>query len=424
MKWRLESDGTTRTAAYKHLDIRSVTATDYTLSLSDDYSLITFNTTSEGVIRIPSNTDVAFPVGTLIEVWQTNIGQANIQANPDVSLNGLVQGTTASQGAYSSASLRKVGLNAWLVAGGFDPVAVIPVPGQQNGIFGLGYNPASSTYYSLTNIVTSTGAFGNDVTTIALGRQGLAAATYGGDKGIFAFGTETAGLGDAYSQLVSNTGVMGASSLCAGTSRYYLGACSYGGDKAIFGFGQSGTIVSVTNLVSNTGVIASDTAGVGTARYSVYACGYGLDKGIFAFGIIPGSTSVSTSNLVSNTGVVATDTTNAVSARRAGAACGYGGDKGIMGYGYSGVGSGFVGYTNLVSSNGVIASDVADVGTPRSFLAACGYAGDRGVFAYGFGGGATVLNISNKVSNTGIVTGEDAGVGTARGYLAACSFGG
>ena len=41
----------------------------------------------------------------------------------------------------------------------------------------------------------------------------------------------------------------------------------YGGDKGIFGYGTTGSDYSLSNLVSNVGVVATDTSGVGTARW-------------------------------------------------------------------------------------------------------------------------------------------------------------
>ena len=63
-----------------------------------------------------------------------------------------------------------------------------------------------------------------------------------------------------------------------GTNRNYLAAANYGGDKGIFGYGSASGVAnySITNLVSNTGVVATDTAGVGTARDGLAAAGYSL----------------------------------------------------------------------------------------------------------------------------------------------------
>jgi len=77
----------------------------------------------------------------------------------------------------------------------------------------------------------------------------------------------------AVTNLVSNTGVVGTDVTGVGTARTDLAACEYGGDKGIFGFGTA-PHTAVTNLVSNAGVVATDTTGVGTARTAPAACSY------------------------------------------------------------------------------------------------------------------------------------------------------
>ena len=176
--------------------------------------------------------------------------------------------------------------------------------GNSEGIFGFGSGPTN-----VTNLVSNTGVVSSDVAGVGTARQTLAACEYGGDKGIFGFGlyysptTYT-----AITNLVSNTGVVASDQAATtGTGRGFLAACSYGGDKGIFGYGTTGSIVSITNLVSNTGVVASDQAATtGTGRSYIAATQYGGDKGIFGFGYT-GSVRVSITNLVSNTGVVASD---------------------------------------------------------------------------------------------------------------------
>ncbi|NBQ69273.1 MAG: hypothetical protein EBU46_10730 [Nitrosomonadaceae bacterium] len=69
-----------------------------------------------------------------------------------------------------------------------------------------------------------------------------------------------------------------------GTARTALAAASYGGDKGIFGFGSTsgttGGLTTLTNLVSNTGVVATDvTNASATARWYLAAAGFGGDHG-------------------------------------------------------------------------------------------------------------------------------------------------
>ena len=282
-----------------------------------------------------------------------------------------------------------------------DAVADVPSKGNQNGVFCFGYSS-----YSMTNLVSDTGVVGADVTGVGSGRYNPGATQYGGDKGIFGYGT--AGSQISITNLVSNAGVMGSDVTGVGTVRSNPAACSYGEDKGIFAYGLEVGAVNMSNLVSNVGVVATDTTGVGTARYSMAACEYGDDKGIFGFGTTGSLTGVT--NLVSSSGVIATDVSAVGTARSQLAACSYGYDKGIFAYGAGGT------ISNLVSNVGVVATDNAGVGSGKSSLAACEYGGDKGIFGYGDS------SITNLVSNVGVVSANVAGVGTSRDGLGACSY--
>ena len=298
-----------------------------------------------------------------------------------------------------------------------DAVADVPSKGNQNGIFGYGY---STSRTAVTNLISNVGVASADVTGVGTARDNLTATQYGGDKGIFGYGDESASRYASTTNLVSNVGVVATDVTGVGTVRRALAACSYGGDKGIFGYGNaSATYTAITNLVSNAGVVATDTTGVGTARQAPAACEYGEDKAIFGYGRNSSAANVSMTNLVSNAGVVATDTTGVGTVRRALAACSYGGDKGIFGFGN---GASYFGLTNLVSNVGVVASDVAAVGTARIVPGACEYGGDKGIFGYGYESGGPNVATTNLVSTLGVVGADVTGVGTARGYSAACSY--
>ena len=53
---------------------------------------------------------------------------------------------------------------------------ITPAPPNVRAIFGYGYN---SGYFSVTNIVSSSGVVAEDTTGVGTGRKYLAAATYG-----------------------------------------------------------------------------------------------------------------------------------------------------------------------------------------------------------------------------------------------------
>ena len=296
---------------------------------------------------------------------------------------------------------------------------------RKQAIFGYGAND-SGTSLSMTNLVSYLGNFNTDTTGVGTARYGLAAASYGGDRVIFAFGTNGS-TNYNNTNFVSNLGVVLAGSSGVGTARKYLAASSYGGDKAIFAFGETGNgiLLSITNLVSNLGVIVADPAGPfsGTPRAVLAAAGYGGDKAIFGFGYngTPSLASyTNTITLFSNVGAYVSESIGIGTSRGTQGGASYGGDRAIFGYGITSAAT-YTNVTNKVSNLGIVDSDTIGVGTSRSGAAASNYGGDKAIFAFGNAGAS--LNMSNKVTNLGVVAENSVGVGTARISPAAASFG-
>ena len=80
---------------------------------------------------------------------------------------------------------------------------------------------------------------------------------------------------------------MASDTSAVGTARVGPAGASYGIDKGIFAYGYAsgGPFASISKLVSNSGVVASDTTSIaGTARYKVAGATYGGDKALFAYG--------------------------------------------------------------------------------------------------------------------------------------------
>ena len=146
--------------------------------------------------------------------------------------------------------------------------------GGDKAIFRAGR--VGTTRQLMSNLVSSSGSVASDTTGVGTAVIFAKGASYGGDKGIFAFGSITDGEGTkvSTSNLVSNTGVVAANVTGVGTGREGAAACGYGGDKAIFGFGNVASNLGMTNLVNNSGVVASDVSAVGTARTGLAAAGF------------------------------------------------------------------------------------------------------------------------------------------------------
>ena len=382
-----------------------------TVEAGNGYWIDTTSTTC--TITLPSAAEKGDQI-VLIDyarTWGTNAitidsNGLNYQGNDDTY---TVEYTTSGQSiniVYSDATKGWIPLED-------DVTALEPSPPPtQRAIFGYGNNSAGS------NLVTSNGVVGNNVTRVGVARETLAAAGYGGDKGIFAFGNDGGNYGG--SNLVNSSGVIAADVSAVGSARKQLAAAGFGVGKAIFGFGNDGSVSGITNLVSDQGVVASDTSAVGTARRWVAACSYGGDKAIFAYGKPSSDAAGTLSNLVSNLGVVASDVSGVGTAREGAAATRFGSDgKGIFAYGKNS-GNAYINLSNIVNNAGVVQSDVTGVGTARSYLAAAPYGGDKALF--GYGATDSVQSMTNLVNNQGVISSDVTGVGTSRSGLAASSY--
>jgi hypothetical protein len=277
----------------------------------------------------------------------------------------------------------------------------------QQGIFPFGYSFVVATDvgtdFGTSNIVNSSGVMQSDTAAVGTAKAQGAGATFGGDKGIHAFGRGTSA-NISISNLISNVGVVSTDVTGVGTARLELSAVSYGVGLALFAFGTTSSgVTNIKNLVSDAGVVASDSTGVGTASTSRYETSFGgLSAGTALIAL--GSASA-TRNLVSNTGVIATNTTiGNASSRTQGAGCTFGEDRGILM-------TGSADQSNIVSNTGVIADDVSFSGTGAISCAACGFGGDKGILGFGNGGNPTGgarfgLARTNTINNSGTVSSD------------------
>jgi hypothetical protein len=97
--------------------IRTLTATAYTLELTDLGSILETTGASSVTVTIPEEASVPFEIGTLINITQVGVGVATVAAAPGVSLNGVSGGSVALDGQWSGVALTKRGADAWVVQG-------------------------------------------------------------------------------------------------------------------------------------------------------------------------------------------------------------------------------------------------------------------------------------------------------------------
>jgi hypothetical protein len=103
------------------LTLNAQTAT-YTVVLADaDQKLVTMSVGSANDFEIPTNANVAFPIGTVINVIQIGAGQTTIKAvtsgTTTISSTGATATAPKLRAQFSAASCIKVATDTWYVIG-------------------------------------------------------------------------------------------------------------------------------------------------------------------------------------------------------------------------------------------------------------------------------------------------------------------
>lgn len=104
------------------LALNAQTGTTYTFVLTDaNNTLVTASNASAQTYSIPTNANVAYPIGSQINIIQIGAGQVTINAvtsgTTTVSSNGATSTAPKLRGQYSSATLIKVATDTWYVVG-------------------------------------------------------------------------------------------------------------------------------------------------------------------------------------------------------------------------------------------------------------------------------------------------------------------
>lgn len=87
----------------------------YTLALADNTNLVEMNSSSANTVTIPSDSAVAFPVGSAIDIFQRGTGQTTLVAGSGVTL--LYTPGLKLRARYSAATVIKRSANTWIVTG-------------------------------------------------------------------------------------------------------------------------------------------------------------------------------------------------------------------------------------------------------------------------------------------------------------------
>lgn len=93
----------------------NVRTASYTLVLGDAGKAVEFNSANAVTLTIPPNSSVAFPIGSVMELFALGTGQVTIAPGSGVTLrssNGL-----KLRAQYSVAAIRKRSTDEWVCAG-------------------------------------------------------------------------------------------------------------------------------------------------------------------------------------------------------------------------------------------------------------------------------------------------------------------
>jgi len=93
----------------------SQSGTTYTLVLADAGNIVEMTNASANTVTIPTNATVAFPIGTVTEIFQYGAGQTTIAPAAGVTLRSAAGLKIAA--IYGSASVRKRATDEWVVSG-------------------------------------------------------------------------------------------------------------------------------------------------------------------------------------------------------------------------------------------------------------------------------------------------------------------
>jgi len=113
-----QSDITTLDGRVDALEVLSISAqtANYILVLGDAGKVVEMDNASARTITVPPNADVAFPVGTVIEVCQVGAGALSVVAGSGVTIRSIGSALDL-QAQWATASLRKRATNEWVLTG-------------------------------------------------------------------------------------------------------------------------------------------------------------------------------------------------------------------------------------------------------------------------------------------------------------------
>jgi hypothetical protein len=113
----LKADGSVDSTTYKDsINSFNRQTASYTLVLGDKDKVVEMNVASANTLTVPTNTSVAFPIGTEISIMQYGAGAITVTAASGVTIRSRL-GYLRIVDQYTGGTLLKVGTNEWYLIG-------------------------------------------------------------------------------------------------------------------------------------------------------------------------------------------------------------------------------------------------------------------------------------------------------------------
>lgn len=112
----LDFDPATQAELDAGITANAQSGTTYTLVLTDAFKAVECSNASAITLTVPLNSSVAFPVGTVLEIYQGLAGQVTVSGAGGVTIRAYNGSKTAGQ--YATVGLRKKATDEWVLTGG------------------------------------------------------------------------------------------------------------------------------------------------------------------------------------------------------------------------------------------------------------------------------------------------------------------
>ena len=106
----------TGNVVWQSIAVNNQTGISYTLQITDNGKLVTFENASPIAVTVPSHNLVSIPVGSRIDILQKGAGAVTLVQDSGVVINSK-GGNKKTNGQYVAVSLIKTDSNSWYLVG-------------------------------------------------------------------------------------------------------------------------------------------------------------------------------------------------------------------------------------------------------------------------------------------------------------------